>query len=177
MRLWPYQMLDVLPYRHLLSQWRECLAVAGTLKSKGELSHSTINRILDYPIEHFFVYCDLVRIEFARREWTIGENTLEKLKNDINYHCEDLSLIPNIDSEYSTGLYSVFNNEGQNEGRYNKIVELKDGSRNILFNDFHNDRYIKQCYYKLQEFYDTSALTEEIWNKIYIKFKFLGLEK
>ena len=30
----------------------------------------------------------------------------------------------------------------------------------------HNDRYLKQCYYNLQEKYDRGIITEEEWNKI-----------
>lgn len=31
----------------------------------------------------------------------------------------------------------------------------------------HNDRYLKQCYYNLQEKYDRGIITEEEWQKIY----------
>lgn len=30
----------------------------------------------------------------------------------------------------------------------------------------HNDRYLKQCYYNLQEKYDRGIISEEEWNKI-----------
>ena len=30
----------------------------------------------------------------------------------------------------------------------------------------HNDRYLKQCYYNLQEKYDRGIITQEEWNKI-----------
>ena len=35
----------------------------------------------------------------------------------------------------------------------------------------HNDRYLRQCYYNLQEKYDRGIVTEEEWLKIYNKFK------
>ena len=35
----------------------------------------------------------------------------------------------------------------------------------------HNDRYLKQCYYNLQEKYDRGIITEEEWQKIYNNFK------
>lgn len=30
----------------------------------------------------------------------------------------------------------------------------------------HNDRYLKQCYYNLQEKYDRGIITQEEWEKI-----------
>lgn len=33
----------------------------------------------------------------------------------------------------------------------------------------HNDRYLKQCYYNLQEKYDRGIITEEEWEKIWHK--------
>jgi len=35
----------------------------------------------------------------------------------------------------------------------------------------HNDRYLKQCYYNLQEKYDRGIITEEEWKKIENLFK------
>ena len=36
----------------------------------------------------------------------------------------------------------------------------------ILFKDWHNDRYLKQCFYNLQEKYDRGAIPENEWQKI-----------
>ena len=35
----------------------------------------------------------------------------------------------------------------------------------------HNNRYLKQCYYNLQEKYDREIITKEEWQKIENKFK------
>lgn len=35
-----------------------------------------------------------------------------------------------------------------------------------LFPGWHNDRYLEQCYYNLQEKYDCGGVREEDWNKI-----------
>lgn len=38
----------------------------------------------------------------------------------------------------------------------------------VLLNyEEHNDRYLKQCYFNLQEKYDRGIVTEEEWSKIY----------
>ncbi len=34
-----------------------------------------------------------------------------------------------------------------------------------LFKDWHNDRYLKQCYYTMQELYDRDCITKEEWDK------------
>ena len=54
----------------------------------------------------------------------------------------------------------------------NKIIELKSPYKIIsfeeLFADWHNKRYLTQCYYNLQEKYDCGSITDENWQKIYI---------
>lgn len=35
-----------------------------------------------------------------------------------------------------------------------------------MFYDWHNDRYLMQCYYNLQEKYDCGGISEEEWSKI-----------
>lgn len=150
MRLWPYQMLDVLPVRQLVSQWRECLAVAGTIKLKGTLNHSTVNRVMEYDIVHLALYCDLVRKEFARREFTIGTNTIEKLNNDIDYS----------NLKYET-------KEIKNPNGY---IEYLINSESFLFENYHNERHIKQCLYSFQERVDCNAIDKEQWIIMQKKF-------
>lgn len=41
----------------------------------------------------------------------------------------------------------------------------------ILNYEEHNDRYLKQCYYNLQEKYDRGIITKEEWKLIEDKFK------
>ena len=42
----------------------------------------------------------------------------------------------------------------------------------ILFNyEEHNNRYLKQCYYNLQEKYDRGIITKDEWDKIEMEFK------
>lgn len=152
MRLWPYQMIDVLPRKHLVSQWRECLAISGVLASKGVVNHSTVNRLNEYDIEHFVFYTELIRKEFYNRGYRIGQNTIEKLNNDINFE----NILPSL------SIKEILENKNYTQYEING---------NILFKNFHNDRYIKQCLYMFQEKYDTNYLTEEEWSKLANKFK------
>lgn len=159
MRLWPYQMFDVLPYRQMLSQWRECLAISGMFAKDMEnltgINHYIINRVKNYDIEHFVAYCQLVRKEFKRREWTIGTNTIEKLNNDIDFEnkLQHIELLYDENYDYNHNINIIYNNK-----------------KETLFNDFHNERYIKQCLYKFQEMYDCDGITKEQWQLLYNKF-------
>lgn len=50
---------------------------------------------------------------------------------------------------------------------YDEIVEFCDSDPDFCEYYFeHNDRYLKQCYYNLQEKYDRGIITEEEWQKI-----------
>lgn len=40
-----------------------------------------------------------------------------------------------------------------------------------MFEDWHNNRYFKQCYYNLQEKYDCGGISQEEWNKIEAMFQ------
>lgn len=165
MRTWPYQMLDSLPYRQLLSQWRECLAISGMIYGDGNkisldnINHATINRLKDYPLDHFIVYCDLVRKEFIRREWTIGTNTIEKLNNEINFENRLIE------------LQSKINNKSVTNGFIKKSTIYIDNQP--LFENFHNERYIRQCLYSFQEKYDVGMINKEEWEKLRNKFFYL----
>lgn len=37
----------------------------------------------------------------------------------------------------------------------------------VLFEAWHNERYLKQCYYNLQEKYDCRGISKEEWMKVY----------
>lgn len=60
-----------------------------------------------------------------------------------------------------------------NYSNFSKWIQLdkNDCTYNILFKNWHNNRYLIQCYYNLQEKYDCGGITEEEWNLIYNKFK------
>ena len=54
---------------------------------------------------------------------------------------------------------------------WDEIIDFCDG--NFITENYkeHNDRYLKQCYYNLQEKYDRGIITEEEWEKIEDMFK------
>ena len=48
----------------------------------------------------------------------------------------------------------------------NEIVEFTDNFFTIEHFEEHNNRYLKQCYYNLQEKFDRGIITKEEWRKI-----------
>lgn len=67
MRLWHYHLLSYLPRLQLLSQWRECCCIAKSIAEKGTPNHILVNKIMDYPIDHFVEYCCNVCTEMEFR--------------------------------------------------------------------------------------------------------------
>lgn len=133
MRLWPYQMLNVLPRKQLLSQLRENTLISVVIDRDGKTNHMLINKVMDYDIHEFRVYCQLVVDEMYRRGYRVADRTLSKLNID------------NFDTS----------------SNYRDIT---------IFRDWHNERYLRQCIYNLQEKYDCNGLTEEEWSSIVNKF-------
>ena len=128
MRLWHKNLISVLPRKQLLSQWRECCAIAKSIKEKGTPNHILVNKVMDYPISHLWFYGYLVADEIAQRGYNCDFNKFEKY--------------------------------------FDHNVYLDTPTKSNLFLDWHNDRYLKQCYYNLQEKYDCGGITQEEWDKI-----------
>ena len=70
MRLWHKELITCLPRQQLLSQWRECCCIARNIAVNGTPNHSLVNRIMDYPMEHFWAYARLIYAEMIRRGYT-----------------------------------------------------------------------------------------------------------
>ena len=130
MRLWHKELISSLPKNQLVGQWRECCAIAKALNEQGSPNHLLVNKILNYPKEHFYTYCSLIMQEMKKR----GYNVSNKAYNNF---------IKNIGT---TGFTEVYFNE--------------------LFKDWHNQRYLTQCYYNLQEKYDCGGISKKEWTRI-----------
>ena len=132
MRIWHKSLIKALPREQLVAQWRELSAIAGNLSTKGTPNHILVNKVLDYPREHFISYAFWVRQEMTRR----GYRTMESVWNKI--YCTR-------ETDY-----------GEME-----IIPLED-----LFPGWHNDRYLEQCYFNLEEKYDCGGVDEEWFRKV-----------
>lgn len=67
MRLWHKDLIDVLPNKQLLGQWRECCAIASNIANKGTPKHLLVDKIMGYDPNHFYAYTALILDEMKER--------------------------------------------------------------------------------------------------------------
>ena len=136
MRLWHKCLIPYLPRQQLLGQWRECCLIAQQIATNGAPNHILVNRIMDYTIEDFIMYGNLVCDELRYRGYSANEDAFNKyfgptLLNAIRYS------------------YSLTNN---------------------IFDGWHDDVYLRECLYNLEEKYRADGISQDEWNKIYDAF-------
>lgn len=134
MRLWHKELIPYLPRQQLLAQWREYCAICSNLANKGTPNHILVNKVLEYPTIHFWVYSAQVLSEMNNRGYRISKASRNNFQKN-----------------------------------YDKFSDGKLDTAGI-FNDWHNDRYLKQCFYNLQEKYDCGGIPENEWKRIEEKF-------
>lgn len=78
MRLWHKDLIAVLPRQQLLGQWRECCAIARNISINGTPNHLLVNKIMDYPLSHFFSYSLKVQQEMQNRGYECYWKKFEK---------------------------------------------------------------------------------------------------
>ena len=109
MRIWHKDLIEVLPRQQLLGQWIECCLIAKNIAKKGTPNHILVNRVMDYPIEHFYRYCGRIFAFMVDKGYKCDYNKLLQYAND--YKCEAAfwhsSIIP---------LYKLF--DGWHNTRY-----------------------------------------------------------
>ena len=85
MRLWHKSLIDVLPDKQLISQWREIVCISIRLAKLGTPEHILVNRILEYPIDHFYSYTELLVLpEIRRRGYRISFDAWNKFAENLN---------------------------------------------------------------------------------------------
>lgn len=89
MRLWHKALIEVLPQKQLVSQWRELSAIVGSIEKYGTPNHLLVNKVLDYPKSHFLAYSKLVADEMQRRGYKPKESVYNKIKGYCG-KCEPL---------------------------------------------------------------------------------------
>lgn len=132
MRLWHKDLIEVLPRQQLLGQWRECCLIAKNIAEKGTPNHLLVNKIMLYPIEHFYSYAKWVEYEMRARGYKCDFDKFEKWYKQIV----------------------------KDEKTFNWLL------RDKLFPDWHDDRYLEQCFCNLQEKYDCGGITNAEWERI-----------
>ena len=129
MRLWHKKLIDILPRQQLTGQWRECCLIAKNLSNNGTPNHLLVNEILKYSLDHFFIYCALVYKEMKRRGFNVKAERLTRLT--ANQNLNDTFL---------------------------KYIDFNAPTPEFLFCWWHNDRYLVQCYFNLQEKFDCGGI-------------------
>ena len=149
MRLWHREMIPYLPSQQLLGQWRELCCIGTHLATEHTPNHILVNPILDYPPEHFEAFCNLVIKEMDKRKFNIQETVLHKLQDDVR--AWRLYLDQDLPFDYVDRDWSI------------------DIGEPIYF-DWHNQRYLRQCYYNLEEKYDRGGIPEKEWMVLFANF-------
>ena len=84
MRLWHYKLIPVLPRAQLVSQLRECVAIAKALYEKGTPNHILVNKVTNYSYDEFYSYCWLVLNELKKRGYKYRQATVDKIELYLN---------------------------------------------------------------------------------------------
>lgn len=137
MRIWHKDLIPVLPRQQLLGQWRECCAIAKSIAEKGTPNHVLVNRVMEYPPNHFYWYSNLVCEEMIHRGYKLNADRYTRF-------------VCSFDS-------------------VSKYYQCKTKNEDI-FKDWHNDRYLRQCLYNLQEKFDAGAIPKDEWQQFTDRF-------
>lgn len=147
MRLWHKDLICVLPKKQLVSQWRECCCIAKNIAMNNTPNHILVNKIMDYPLAHFYYYSSMVIEEMWRRGYSVSK---EAYTNFINN-------------------FQKMQEEGKLEKGFLELYfKLNDSD---IFYNWHNERYLKQCFYNLQEKFDCNGITLAEYQLILSKVK------
>lgn len=84
MRLWHKDLIHVLPRHQLLSQWRECCCIARNIAINGTPNHILVNKVLEYPLTHFYRYTKLVEEEMTTRGYKCDFSKFDKYMSEFN---------------------------------------------------------------------------------------------
>ena len=131
MRLFHYKLLPYLPRLQLISQWRECCCIARSITEKGTPNHILVNKIMDYPIDHFMTYCNLVAKEMCNRGYKCNSTRLTKWTKQL---VDKYTLISSDDlfsgwhndrylNQCIINLQEKFDSNGICKNEWNLIVE------------------------------------------------------
>ena len=123
MRIWHTFLINVLPREQLVSQWRECSALASSIISKDTPNHILVNFILDYDYDHFISYAYYIREEMTKR----GYRTMNSVWNKIVALKPNWTLLP---------LNEVYANKMDNFYLTVCYYNLKEKYMCGMFNDF-----------------------------------------
>ena len=128
MRLWSKQLIHVLPRQQLVANWRECSAIAGNILTKGTPNHILVNKIMDYPIDHFITFTARIHGEMTMRGYRTTKTVWDKIeKLNPNWQIVDFDELFKdwMDNTYLTicywNLYEKYSCGGMTADEWYKI--------------------------------------------------------
>lgn len=107
MRLWHKELIQVLPNKQLLSQWRELNAIARNIQINGTPNHILVNKVLNYDNAHFLAYTKLVLKELKNRNYRIRQDTFQRF---LRYTNTTEEAFDDIDINFSD-IYKDWHND------------------------------------------------------------------
>ena len=135
MRLWHYKLIPYLDKQRLVAQLRECVAISKSIHEKGTPNHILVNKIMDYDLSEFRIYCNMVIYEMiCNRGYSVSVVTVKKLQEYINFEIDVKTI------------------------------------NNRIFENWHNETYLKICIYNLYEKYLCGGIKQNEWDIINNKF-------
>lgn len=142
MRCWAFQLIPFIPRQQLISQWREIVCMAKSIKEKGTPNHILVNKILDYPISEFRDYCNIVLAEMVRRGYNVSSKSIEKLEDYVDFSADSEKQYSQPFKDWHDGtyvnicmwnLYEKFLCGGVTKAEWAKLC---DGYKKITGKDF-----------------------------------------
>lgn len=127
MRVWHKSLIPILPKQQLVGQWRECSLISKCIAVNGTPNHILVNKVIDYPLEHFATYCYMIAWQLGKRGYVPSIFTENSIQEHLGVRLEPF--VP----------------------------------EDVLFMDWHNDRYLWQCLSNLEEKYDCGGIPEDEW--------------
>ena len=132
MRLWHKSFISVLPREQLVAQWRELSAIAGNIIDKGNPNHILVNKVMNYPFDHFISYAYYVRKEMTNRGYKTMNKVWDKIVSisDSDYNILSLEeIFPNWhnDRYFIQCFYNLeekYDCGGINKEDWDKIMTL-----------------------------------------------------
>ena len=149
MRLWHRDLIPYLPKLQLLGQWRELCCIGLSLAEQHTPNHILVNPILDYPAEHFEAYCNEVIKEMKKRKFEIQDMALHKLQDNVR-------------------AWRIYLNQELPFDYVDRDWNMDLGEP--IYFDWHTNRYLRQCYYNLEEKYDRGGIPDDEWMRIFANF-------
>lgn len=80
MRCWHKSMIEFLPDMQLKGQWRECALIAQELKEHGTPNNLLVNKVTEYSVDHFYLYCFIVWREMHNRGFVTTAKSTERVR-------------------------------------------------------------------------------------------------